>query len=95
MTTTPSAVTQPLLEVADLRVSFPVPAGTIQAVKGVSFTVEPGRILGIVGESGSGKSVTARATMRMLREPGRVAQGPGIPLSPSVFSRACAACAQR
>jgi ABC-type glutathione transport system ATPase component len=74
-TTTPSAATAPLLQVRDLHVSFPLPGGDVQAVKGVSFTVEPGRILGIVGESGSGKSVTARATMRMLRAPGRVDGG--------------------
>jgi peptide/nickel transport system ATP-binding protein len=51
----------PLLKVEDLRVSFgrDEPRGTV--VKGVSFTLHPGRCLGIVGESGSGKSVTARS----------------------------------
>lgn len=43
-----------LLEVDDLRVDFGVREGTLQAVRGVSFAVEPGRVLGIVGESGSG-----------------------------------------
>ncbi|MBR7742686.1 ABC transporter ATP-binding protein [Phycicoccus sp. BSK3Z-2] len=64
-----------LLDVRDLRVSFPTPRGVVEAVNGVSFSLEQGRILGIVGESGSGKSVTARAVMRMLREPGRVDGG--------------------
>ena len=52
----------PLLEVKDLSVSF----GGFAAVKSVSFTLQPGEILGIVGESGSGKSVTCRAVMRLL-----------------------------
>ncbi|MBX5180020.1 ABC transporter ATP-binding protein [Rhizobium lentis] len=52
----------PLLEVKDLSVSF----GGFAAVKNVSFTLQPGEILGIVGESGSGKSVTCRALMRLL-----------------------------
>jgi peptide/nickel transport system ATP-binding protein len=51
-----------LLTVDDLRVSFPTRTGTIQAVRGVSFTLGRER-LGIVGESGSGKSQTGRAIM--------------------------------
>ncbi|HHZ10575.1 MAG TPA: ABC transporter ATP-binding protein [Rhizobiales bacterium] len=56
------AVTRPLLEVEDLTVGF----GGFAAVRGVSFHVQPGEILGIVGESGSGKSVTCRAAMGLL-----------------------------
>jgi ABC-type dipeptide/oligopeptide/nickel transport system ATPase component len=48
-----------LLEVRDLKTYFPSGAHVIRAVDGVSFSVEPGRTLGIVGESGCGKSVTA------------------------------------
>jgi len=51
----------PLLRVEGLRVVFPTSQGRIEAVRGVSFAIEPGEILALVGQSGSGKSVTARA----------------------------------
>jgi peptide/nickel transport system ATP-binding protein len=54
-----------LLEVEDLRVTFPTPTGPFQAVRGVSFSLGRER-LGIVGESGSGKSLTGRAVMGLL-----------------------------
>ena len=54
-----------LLEVEDLRVSFPAPTGPFHAVRGVSFSLGRER-LGIVGESGSGKSLTGRAILRLL-----------------------------
>ena len=64
-----------LLEVNDLHVQFFLTEGTIRAVDGVSFTLEPGKTLGIVGESGCGKSVTARAILNMIRPPGRITEG--------------------
>lgn len=54
------------LEVKNLRVSFKTDAGKLQAVRDISFALEPGRTLAIVGESGSGKSVTSRAIMGIL-----------------------------
>jgi len=56
----------PLLDIRDLDISFPLPEGRFDAVKGLSLTVQPGEVLGVVGESGSGKSLTARAIMQLL-----------------------------
>ncbi|MCI1963886.1 MAG: ABC transporter ATP-binding protein [Ancrocorticia sp.] len=56
----------PLLEVKDLAVTFPSEDGRVHAVRGVSFTLDRGKILGLVGESGSGKSVTSLSIMGLL-----------------------------
>jgi len=55
-----------ILTVEDLRVAPPVPAGTLNAVQGVSFHVDRGETLCIVGESGCGKTLTALAVMDLL-----------------------------
>jgi oligopeptide/dipeptide ABC transporter ATP-binding protein len=60
-----------LLEVTDLRVSFPTADGIVQAVRGVSFSVDNGRTIGIVGESGSGKTVLTQ-TLLGLTQGGQV-----------------------
>jgi oligopeptide transport system ATP-binding protein len=66
----------PLLDVQDLVVRFRTHEGTIHAVNGVSFELEPGERLGLVGESGCGKSVTNLAIMRLLARPaGRIEGG--------------------
>ena len=54
-----------LLDVRDLTFSFKTYAGEVQAVRGVSFTLERGKSLGLVGESGCGKSVTAKSIIRL------------------------------
>ncbi len=58
-----------LLDVCDLRVSFDTYAGEVQAVRGVSFWLDPGETLSIVGESGCGKSVTVQTIMKLLPSP--------------------------
>ncbi len=67
--------TEPLLSVRDLHVDFGLDEGLVRAVDGVSFDVMPGRVLGIVGESGCGKSVTMRAILQLVDEPGRITRG--------------------
>ena len=57
---------QPLLEVRNLKKYFHVPQGTLTAVDDISFTIEPGKTLGIVGESGCGKTTTGRAILRLI-----------------------------
>ncbi len=64
-----------LLEVENLHVHFWTRRGTVHAVNGVSFSLEPGETLGLVGESGCGKSVTALALMGILPRAGRVVEG--------------------
>jgi oligopeptide transport system ATP-binding protein len=64
-----------VLSVSGLDTSFVVTAGEVRAVRGVSFDVYRGEILGIVGESGSGKSVTSFSILRVLADNARLRAG--------------------
>ena len=64
-----------LLEIKDLKVSFFTPVGEVKAVGGISYSLGYNEVMGIVGESGSGKSVEAYAIMGLLQSPGKVVGG--------------------
>ena len=65
-----------LLEIRDLVTQFDTTAGTVQAVDGISYTVEEGETVAVVGESGCGKSVSALSVLRLVpAPPGRIASG--------------------
>jgi oligopeptide/dipeptide ABC transporter ATP-binding protein len=68
-------VSEPLLQVRNLKVSFRTEDGVVKAVDGVSFDLNHGEVLGIVGESGSGKSVTMMTVMRLIIDPNAVFEG--------------------
>ncbi|WP_328989202.1 ABC transporter ATP-binding protein [Kribbella sp. NBC_01245] len=64
-----------LLSVRDLRVGFDTVSGPVEAVRGISYDVQRGKILGIVGESGSGKTVSALSLLRLLPSNGKILGG--------------------
>lgn len=64
-----------LLDVKNLKTQFKTKNGLVNAVNGVSFSVEEGEVVAIVGESGSGKSVTSLSIMRLIDRPGEIAGG--------------------
>lgn len=65
----------PLLEVQDLRISFPRGESPVRPVDGIGFTIEAGETVALVGESGSGKSLTSLALLQLVPPPGRVEPG--------------------
>ena len=68
-------MTQPVLEARDIHASFFTKEGVVQAVRGVSFSLEPGKILAVVGESGCGKSTLALTLLRLMPFPGKITKG--------------------
>ncbi len=74
-----------LLDIQGLKVAFATTGGTVEAVRGVSLTVDRGETLGLVGESGSGKSVTAQALMGLIDPPGEIVGGDILWDGKSVF----------
>ena len=65
----------PLLEVKNLHTFFTTRKGIVKAVNDVSYTLEPGKTIGIVGESGSGKSVSAMSIIKLLDDNGYIEKG--------------------
>jgi peptide/nickel transport system ATP-binding protein/oligopeptide transport system ATP-binding protein len=65
-------MSEPVLAVRSLRVTFPGRAGRVAVVDGVNFSVEAGRVLALVGESGCGKSMTALSCLRLIPKPGQI-----------------------
>ncbi len=63
------------LSVRNLTTNFYTKRGVVHAVRGVSFDVKKGEILGLVGESGSGKSVTSFSVLNLVKKPGRIDSG--------------------
>ncbi len=93
----PAANGDHLLEVIDLRVNFRTPDGLLNAVNGISYTLNRGQTLAILGESGSGKTVSAEAVMGILDSPPAFVTGGSVlfdgvdllQVSPSERRRLC------
>ena len=62
-------MSDPLLDIRDLRVEFRSGRERVRAVNGANIRVQNGEVVAVLGESGSGKSVTAAATLRLLQMP--------------------------
>ena len=68
-------MTNPLLEMKDVHISFTSSTGVVEAVRGVNMSIYPGQSVAIVGESGSGKSTTAMSILGLLPGTGKVTGG--------------------
>jgi peptide/nickel transport system ATP-binding protein len=66
---------EPILEIRDLSIAYPISIGTVRAVEGVNLTVRKGEVMGIVGESGCGKSTLGLSVLRLMKPPGRITSG--------------------
>ena len=67
-----------LVDVKNLSVSYFTYAGEVQSVRDISFSIEKGKTIALVGESGCGKSVTAKSLMGLIEKPGKIKEGSQI-----------------
>ncbi len=68
-------MSEPILQVRDMRFYYHTELGPVKAVDGISFELAQRSTMGLVGESGCGKSTTAMAFMRLLKPPGKLESG--------------------
>ena len=66
---------KPVLEVENLSVSFAAAHGELEAVRGVSFSLNRGEVLAVIGESGCGKSVLCKSILKLLPASARITSG--------------------
>ncbi|MCD6476503.1 MAG: ABC transporter ATP-binding protein [Anaerolineaceae bacterium] len=64
-----------LIRISNLKVTFPLDEGLVQALDGIDLSIKKSKVIGVVGESGCGKSITARSILRIIPPPGRIDEG--------------------
>jgi ABC-type dipeptide/oligopeptide/nickel transport system ATPase component len=64
-----------LIRINNLKVTFPLDEGIVQALDGIDMSIGIGKVVGVVGESGCGKSITARSILRIIPSPGKIDEG--------------------
>jgi len=64
-----------LIRITNLKVSFHLDEGLVQALDGIDISIKAGKVIGLVGESGCGKSITARSILRIIPPPGKITEG--------------------
>lgn len=64
-----------LIRIINLKVSFHLDEGLVQALDGIDLSIKAGKVIGLVGESGCGKSITARSILRIIPPPGKINDG--------------------
>jgi oligopeptide/dipeptide ABC transporter ATP-binding protein len=67
--------TNELIHISNLKVTFKLDEGTVQALDGIDMSIKKRKVIGVVGESGCGKSITARSIIRIIPPPGKIDEG--------------------